>query len=138
MKRHSFLCIGIETTKKERKRKKKEYIFFFGRDFWLEDETGVGGKVRIAKLGRSVMRRGGKERQKRKVAETLIQFLIILLFTVDLRKDDEEASLWSILKGPGQGGFSSPKYQILGLFFSFNFLFFFFFFLSKKMLYVSL
>lgn len=79
------------------------------------------------------MRRGGKERQKRKVAETLIQFLIILLFTVDLRKDDEEASLWSILKGPGQGGFSSPKYQILGLFFSFNFLFFFFsFFLEQK------
>lgn len=127
--------------KRKKKEKKKEYIFFFGRDFWLEDETGVGGKVRIAKLGRSVMRRGGKERQKRKVAETLIQFLIILLFTVDLRKDDEEASLWSILKGPGQGGFSSPKYQILGLFFSFNFLFFFFlffFFLSKKMLYVSL
>ena len=128
--------------KRKKKEKKKSTYFFFGRDFWLEDETGVWGKGKNSKVGKECDEKGGKERQKRKVAETLIQFLIILLFTVDLRKDDEEASLWSILKGPAQGGFSSPKYQILGLFFSFNFLFFFFlfflFFLSKKMLYVSL
>lgn len=53
--------------KRKKKEKKKEYIFFFGRDFWLEDETGVGGKVRIAKLGRSVMRRGVKKGRKEKL-----------------------------------------------------------------------
>lgn len=59
MKRHSFLCIGIETTKKERKRKKKKSTYFFlgGIFGWkMKLELGEG---KNSKVGKKCDEKGG-------------------------------------------------------------------------------
>lgn len=53
--------------KRKKKEKKKSTYFFLGGIFGWKMKLEFGGKVRIAKLGRSVMRRGVKKGRKEKL-----------------------------------------------------------------------